>query len=134
MKFDVMPETWTNDHIVREYIRREGNKEYFVDTVMANISALGDTLYLWQRQIIKTNQLSFPNDSINLSFLLYPLQSTIVNRVIEALAVRSNYYDENLGNEIFSDSEEEGERSRRILPEIMENSTFDWKKFTLVTG
>jgi hypothetical protein len=32
-----------------------------------------------------------------------------VNRVIEALALRSNYYDENLGNEIFSDSEEEGE-------------------------
>ena len=70
----VMPETWTNDHIVREYIRREGNKEYFVDTVMANISALRDTLYLWQRQIIKTNQLSFPNDSINLSFPLDPLQ------------------------------------------------------------
>ena len=60
---------------------------------MANISALGDTLYLWQRQIIKTNQLSFPNDSINLSFPLDPLQSTIVNRVIEALALRSNYYD-----------------------------------------
>jgi hypothetical protein len=45
----LMSEKYTNDVIICEHFCQEGNKDVFVETIMAHISALWDILYLWER-------------------------------------------------------------------------------------
>ena len=55
---ELMQEKWNNDEVLRQHIRRQGNKEYFVDTIMAYFALLRDILYMWKREFVTTGQLT----------------------------------------------------------------------------
>lgn len=103
-----MHEQWTIDDNIREHFRREGNRDYFVDTLMSHISSLRDTLHLWQRQLLKSNQFAIQSTSSNQTFQLDSIQSAILNKVIQSFRIRNDYYDINVVNdEESTDSDDE---------------------------
>ena len=134
-----MPDFWRDDERVTAYFQMQGNKEYYVNTLLSYIASLRDTFSLWQREVITNHQLF--NNELCLVDSTYPLdnfQTAIFEQVMSAMHARDRYYNNNDNNHFVmsEDKDDSTEHNVRIIEEeemdIAINN--DWQKFILITG
>lgn len=134
-----MADFWRDYQCVRAYFEMQGNKEYYVKTLLSYICSLRDTFSLWQRKVIRNNQLF--NNELCSEGNTYPLdnfQTAIFEQVMSAMHTRDRYYNNNDNNHFVMS--EDDDTPENDVPIIEDEEEFDisinneWKKFVLVTG
>jgi hypothetical protein len=89
---------------------------------------------LWERQILKENELTSHTRIADLSFPLDNFQTIILNNFIHSLILREYYDQQMIADEEFCDPDEEHEPSLCIFLTFLTAAISTGGKFTLVTG
>ncbi|XP_067026465.1 ATP-dependent DNA helicase PIF1-like [Acropora muricata] len=137
--FSLRPELWTDETKIREHFSLMGNKDEYVDTLIANEQRKRDFLHLWQRRASGgISDLSLLPD-LNLDSDFSPEQLRVHSLVEKFLAQRQEYYDDipeadyDSDNESL-DSDTEYAIDERNIQSLPSTSGHDWRKFLLVRG
>ena len=132
------PELWTDETAIREDFSLMGNKDDYVDTLIAYMQSRRDFFNLWQRRILGglSDLTVLPVlDSVAMS----PEQSRINTLVEKFLSQRQEYYNDIPEADVDSDSDTLESDSECALDE-RNIQTFPstpghyWRKFLLVRG
>ena len=137
--FSLRPELWTDETKIREHFSLMGNKDEYVDTLIAYVQSKRDFLHLWQRRVIGgISDLSLlPDLSSDSDFS--PEQLRVHSLVEKFLTQRQEYYDDipeadyNSDNASL-DSDTEYAIDERNIQSLPSTSGHDWRKFLLVRG
>lgn len=54
------PDTWTNDDNLKSLLIKQGNRDYYVSTVLGHVASLRNLFYPWQIQVVSAQQLDTP--------------------------------------------------------------------------
>ncbi len=137
-------EFWENFDSVSEYFMKQGNKRYYVETLVQYIRSLHDMLYLWRKGVLNNAQINGRASEENVYNLDY-VQNAIFSRIINFLNKRQEYYCRNF-SPYDSDSDEECDESTSDFHHVSSyntdeteplscpRSSTDWRKFILITG
>ena len=103
--FSLRPELWTNQNAIREHFSLMGNKDEYVDTLIAYAQSKRDFLHLWQCRIIGgLSDLSLLPD-LNVVSSFSPEQLRMHSLVQKFLSQRQEFYDDIPEAEYDSDNE-----------------------------
>ena len=137
--FSLRPELWTNETPIREHFSLMGNKDEYVDTLIAYVKSKRDFLHLWQHRIIDgLSDLSLLPD-LNVVSDFSPEQLRVHSLVEKFLSQRQEFYDDIPEAEYDSDnqsldSDPEYAIDERNIQTLPSTSGDDWRKFLLIRG
>ena len=88
------PLLWNDPVLLKTHFEKQGNKDFFVHTLLSYVHSLLDTLFLWKKQVISTNQLTIANPTDLVSPVqLDHRQNAIHEQIMQALQKRNEHYD-----------------------------------------
>ena len=86
------PDTWTNGDNLKSLLIRQGNRDYYVSTVLGHIASLRDLFYLWQIQVVSAEQLNTPEIVDTNVTTLDNFQMAVMRHIDTAVSLRQQYY------------------------------------------
>ena len=133
------PEVWKNETAIKEHFALMGNKDDYVETLIAYAHSRQDFLNLWQRRILGglTDLADLPD--LNTISDLSTEQIRVNALVQKFLNQRQEFYNDIPEAQIDSDNEDlesdiECARDERNVQSLPSTSGHDWRKFLLVRG
>ena len=93
--FALKPLLWNDPVLLKTQFEKQGNKlDFFAHTLLSYVRSLHDTLFLWKKQVISTNQLTIANPTDLASPVqLDHRQNAIHEQIMLALQRRNEHYD-----------------------------------------
>ena len=133
------PEVWKNETAIKEHFALMGNKDDYVETLIAYAQSRQDFLNLWQRKILGglTDLAGLPD--LNTISDLSTEQIRVNALMQKFLNQRQEFYNDIPEAQIDSDNEDlesdiECAIDERNVQSLPSTSGHDWRKFLLVRG
>ena len=133
------PELWTDESAVRDHFSLMGNKDDYVETLIAYVQSRLDFLHLWQRRVVGgIPQLALVT-TLDSEDDMSPEQLRVKSLVDKFLQQREEHYNDipevNYESESCdSDNEDECPTDERDVQTLPSTSGHDWRKFLLIHG
>ena len=133
------PEVWTNESAIRDHFSLMGNKDDYVETLIAYVQSRLDFLHLWQRRVVSAGPELPSATSLDCEDDMSPEQFRIKSLVDKFLQQREEHYNDipevNYDSESSdTDNEDECPTDERDVQRLPSTSGHDWRKFILIRG